>query len=142
MPSLYDFALYEVACKAILKKQNNILLLLTNKGHYDFPGGRMDKSEMNLKLNVVLEREIEEELGNGVKFKINNVAFVCKRYFKRDNLEHHILAIYYLVDYISGDIKVSDEHTEYKWIEPKSIFNEPIKFQSDSEYLEYKNYFS
>ena len=138
----HNFALFEVAAKALLWKDGKLLLLIgSQNGHYDFPGGRMDDSEKDLSLTDILAREIAEELGETIKFKVNDVAFVTKRYYQRDGKEHNILATYFNVDLISGDIVLSDEHTEFSWIDPKSILSHPENFITPDEYEQYKKYF-
>jgi 8-oxo-dGTP pyrophosphatase MutT (NUDIX family) len=136
-----NFATYEIAAKALLYKDNQILLLTqSGDGAYDFPGGRMDKSEMELELTDILTREIKEELGPSVKFKVRDIAFVSKRYYMSHSQEHNILAIYFNVDYLSGDISISDEHTNFSWVDPKSILAHPDRFTTKNEYLSYKKF--
>lgn len=36
-----------------------------------------------------------------------------------ENLQ--VIGITMLADYISGEVKLSEEHTEYKWISPKEF---------------------
>jgi 8-oxo-dGTP diphosphatase len=136
-----NFALFEIASKAILRKGNKILLLTQFDGAYDFPGGRMDKSETSLELTDILSREIKEELGSSVKFNVRDIAFTSKRYYKSHGKEHNILAIYFNADYISGDIVLSNEHTHFSWINPKDILSSPDKFVTEHEYKKYKEYF-
>jgi len=136
-----DFALYEIATKSLLWKEGKILLVIQPDGKYDFPGGRMDRSEMNLDLFKVLTREIDEELGATIKFKVRDFAFISKRYYKRDGIEHNILAIFFNVQYLSGEIKLSDEHIDFRWIDPKSIISSPELFVTPDEFKQYKSYF-
>jgi len=136
-----DFAQYEIATKALLWKDNKILLVIQPDGKYDFPGGRMDKSEMNLDLFVVLNREISEELSPSIKFKLRDFAFISKRYYRSKGQEHNILALFFNVDYVEGLVKLSDEHIDFKWIEPKSILNNPENFVTNDEFKQYKKHF-
>lgn len=138
--NLYDFAYFQVSVKAIITKDDDILLLITNGGYYDFPGGRMDEPEVDLSLHEVLTRELTEELGSNFKFDIGNIAFVAKRRYHKDNKEQRILATFFAVRYKSGVIELSNEHAKSKWIKPKSILDGPEKFISIDEYTQYKNY--
>ncbi len=138
--SLYNYAYFQIAAKAIVKKDDEILILLTSDGYYDFPGGRMDESEVNLSLNQVLSRELEEELGDSFKFDIGKIAFVAKRRYDKNNKDNRILATFFEVTYKDGDIVLSDEHASSKWVNPKSLLDNPEKFVSEDEYMQYKQY--
>jgi ADP-ribose pyrophosphatase YjhB (NUDIX family) len=135
-----NHAYFQIAAKAIVKKDNKILLLKTKDNHYDFPGGRMDESEVDLSLHEVLKRELKEELGQDFTFDIKEIAFVSKRKYDKDNKENRIIAIFFQVDYISGDILLSDEHERSEWINPKDIIGDPDKFISEDEYEQYCSY--
>ena len=131
---------FQVSVKAIIKEGQKILLLETPYGSYDFPGGRIDETEKDLELHEVLKRELQEELGNNIKFTVGDIAFASKRRYTKNNKENRLIAIFYEVDHISGDIELSEEHTKYSWVNPKSILNEPNKFMSEDEYANYKKY--
>ena len=138
--SLYDYMYFQVSVKAIVKDGSKILLLETPYGAYDFPGGRIDETEKDLDLHEVLKREIQEEIGEKVEFTIGNIAFASKRIYTKNDKENRLVAIFYEVDYKSGKIELSDEHTRYTWVEPQSILNKPKKFMSQDEYNNYKIY--
>ena len=133
---------FQVSVKAIIKEGQKILLLETPYGSYDFPGGRIDETEKDLELHEVLKRELQEELGNNIKFTVGDIAFVSKRRYTKNSKENRLIAIFYEADYISGKIELSDEHTKYTWVEPQSILNKPKKFMSEDEYTNYKKYCS
>ena len=137
-----NFALYEIATKSLIWKDKKILLVIQPDGKYDFPGGRMDKSEMSLDLFNVLTREIAEELGPKLKFRVRDFAFISKRYYKSNNVEHNILAIFFNIDYLSGTVQLSDEHIDSRWIEPKTALKHPELFVTKDEFMKYKEYFS
>jgi len=140
--SLYDYMYFQVSVKAIIKEGQKILLLETPDGYYDFPGGRIDETEKDLELHEVLKRELQEEIGNNIKFTVGDIAFVSKRRYTKNSKENRLIAIFYEADYISGKIELSDEHTKYTWVEPQSILNKPKKFMSEDEYTNYKKYCS
>jgi 8-oxo-dGTP pyrophosphatase MutT (NUDIX family) len=139
----YDprFALFQVAPKALLWKDDKLLLLIHHKGTYDFPGGRMNVSEKDLTLTDILTREVREELGANIKFSIDNLAFITRRYGESNGYQHDILAPYFNVTLISGDITLSSEHTSFSWIDPKSILSKPENFMRVDEYEQYSKYF-
>lgn len=112
--SLYNFAYFQIAAKSIIKNNDDILILITSDGYYDFPGGRMDESEIDLSLHEVLTRELEEELGGNFKFNIGDVTFVSKRRYDKNNKDFRVLAIFFEVNYKGGEVKLSDEHAKSK----------------------------
>lgn len=140
--SLYDYMYFQVSVKAIIKDGSKILLLETPYGAYDFPGGRIDETEKDLDLHEVLKRELQEEIGEKVKFTIGNIAFASKRRYTKNGKENRLIAIFYEVEYISGEIALSDEHDTFNWVKPTSILHKPEKFMSEDENTQYKNYCS
>ncbi len=135
-----NHAYFQLDAKAIVKKDDKILLLITKDGYYDFPGGRMDKSEVDLSQHDVLRRELKEELGEDFHFDIKNIAFVSKiKYYDHDR-EKRIVVIFFSVNYVSGDILLSDEHAHSQWINPIDTLGSPEKFISKDVYRQYSAY--
>ncbi len=137
---LYNFAYFQVGAKAIVSKGDKILLLTTPSGLYDFPGGRMDESEVELEIKEVLLREIHEELGENFKCKLGKVIFVSKRHYTKNNLDYRVLVIFFEAQFIDGDIELSEEHSSSSWVEPASVLSSPEKFISVDEYKQFKDY--
>ena len=63
-----------------------------------------------------LVREISEETGLSISISSPFNVFA----FKKDTGEFKI-GITFLCEYLSGEIMLSDEHSEYRWIEPKEF---------------------
>lgn len=131
--SLYNHALYQVATKALLFKDDQILILITPDGYLDFPGGRVDESERDLPWPEALRREVSEELGEHVSIEVGQTLFVSKRQYRKDEKTHYIAAIFFQCKYVNGEIKLSDEHVNHKWLTPKEIINNSLKFVSEDE---------
>jgi len=119
---------YQISQKLILENSLGEILLLkalerhgTYAGFYDFPGGRIHTDEFTVPLVKILEREVNEEIGQ-VRYKLNPRPVAISRHLipahisslKRDV---HVLYLMYEADYISGDIVISDEHAAYQWID-------------------------
>jgi ADP-ribose pyrophosphatase YjhB (NUDIX family) len=136
-----EHAIFRVTIKAILKKDDRILILKTPDDSIDFPGGRINQSEVELDLKEVLTRELKEEIGSDVRFRIGDIAFVSKRRYNKHGHDHRIIAVFYKVDYLSGEMLISDEHINSYWINPKDIVDQPDKFISEDEYNQYLSYF-
>jgi 8-oxo-dGTP pyrophosphatase MutT (NUDIX family) len=126
-------AQYQVATKALLFKDDRILILITPDGYLDFPGGRVDKSERDLPWAEALRREVSEELGEQVSIQVGETLFVSKRQYDKDNKTHYIAAIFFKCTYVNGDIELSEEHAKHKWLTPKEITNNTLKFVSKDE---------
>ena len=138
--ALNNHALFQVTLKAVVKKQEEILLLITQDGYFDFPGGRIDESEVDIPFTSNLEREIAEECGNNFTLKILGPAFIAKRQYTKNGQTHKIIAIYYEALYVGGDITLSDEHSNYEWVKPAELIKYPDKFVSKDEFEQFDNY--
>jgi mutator protein MutT len=106
---------FGVAVKGLIRKDGKILVVKRashddhKPGMWETVGGGVDEGEIPQK---ALEREIMEEAGIKVSIKEPFNVFS----FTKDNGESKI-GITFLCDYESGDVVLSDEHTEYRWIE-------------------------
>lgn len=107
---------YFLAVKGIIQKDGKILVLKRSDtddhrpGVWETVGGGMDKEESP---QEALLREIAEE--TGLVASVNSPFNVFA--FKKDTGEFKV-GITFLCEYVSGEVKLSDEHSEYRWIEP------------------------
>lgn len=134
-----DYGIYHVALKVLLKKGNSFLFLRTDSGKLDLPGGRIDNVEAETPLAKILAREIREELGSKIRYKVNRPIFQYRGYFAPRKI--YIFMTVYDGLYISGDIMVSAEHASYEWIDPKMRRLQNKDFFNNEEYQAFKNYF-
>jgi len=110
---------FKVAFKAIIKKDDKILVLKRSSKEdvfeqlWDIPGGRMFFGEMP---EEALTREIKEETGLDVKI---SSPFTVWSFFASDDLQ--VIGITMLAEYVKGTVKLSEEHTEYRWINPEEF---------------------
>ena len=112
--------LFTISLKVLLKnKQGEYLLLKTPslapgwRGKYDLAGGRIDEDEVNIDFHKLIGREIKEEIGSKVKYRLRKDPVALEKYRSKDG--RYILYILFEADYLSGSIQISDEHTEYRW---------------------------
>ena len=74
-------ALYQVSLKVFLKNERDEVLILkaadggSYEGFYDFPGGRIDETELETPLVEIARREIVEEVGNIERISIHRSPF-------------------------------------------------------------------
>jgi len=124
---------HNIAAKALLVNENNEILCLKRRpndvhqpGTWDFPGGRLEEGESpfeGLKRECIEEIQLDIDVQNPLTIhhftrqdgqKITMICFLCK-----------------LTD-DEQEVKLSEEHTEYKWLpidEAKEIigpFNQDV----------------
>lgn len=111
---------FRVPQKAMIKKSEKYLIIKrapnahTYPNHWDFPRGRLEAGE-NPKEG--LRREVFEE--TKLKIKTNKPVFT----FHETLNNIPTFFIVYDCKIVSGKIKLSHEHTEYKWATKKEILN-------------------
>ena len=135
-----DYALYHVGLKILLKKGDDFLFLTVADGkEFDLPGGRIDDVEHTTPLTEIIAREVGEELGENIKYKLGKPIFQFRRHF--ENKGWHIFLTVYEAEYLSGEIQLSAEHSRYQWINPIKIDFKEENFFHKEEYLAFKKYF-
>ena len=117
-----------IVLTGILRDKDLFLVVKRNEndnlypGSWEFAGGNLEKEET---LKDGLKRELEEEIGFTENFNP-----IITHYFdelkERNNELIHDLELDFIINVDSSkmDIKLSDEHTDYKWV------------TRDSEYLD------
>lgn len=110
---------FKVAVKGIIRKDRKILVVKRSDaddhkpGVWETVGGGIDEKTTPQK---ALEKEIKEEVN--LKVKIGEPFNVF--FFKKDTGEYKI-GITFVCDFISGKVKLSHEHSDYKWIRPNEF---------------------
>lgn len=132
---------FGVAVKGIIRRGDGKILIVKrsdgddhNPGVWETVGGGMDEAispEENLK------REIIEETGLEVLVREPFNVFS----FTKDTGEFKI-GITFVCEYLSGEVKLSHEHSEYAWIEPKDFFRYESVPSLHKEISDYANKFS
>lgn len=113
---------YHVAMKAFVRKDDKVLILMEadDVGKADLPGGRIAIGEFDVPLDDILAREIEEELGADVRYRNNGPVAIFRH--RRPEItalgkpEVRVLMIGFELEYLGGEIKLSEEHTAYQWV--------------------------
>lgn len=112
-----------VSQKAFVQKGNKLLVLrdprykVGGQVGLDFPGG---KYRWGQDLHEELLREVEEE--TGLEIKIGEPFFVWTNYKRKSNDPDrvNVYSIGYLCKYVSGQVRLSEEHNKFEWVDKKS----------------------
>jgi 8-oxo-dGTP pyrophosphatase MutT (NUDIX family) len=133
-------ATFQIGLKVLLKKDDLVLVLKDAiTGHYDFAGGRMNENEKKLPLKDILAREVLEELGSSIQYKLGSPLFQ----YRRNNIHNpmHVFITVYGAEYISGEIELSEEHSSYEWVNPNDDSFDITNFGNEEEASAVKAYF-
>ena len=134
MPKEKD--LCQISLKLLLKNKRGEILALkavphgSFAGFYDLPGGRIDVNEFKTNFADIISREVTEELG-AVKYKLKPKTVATGRhiippFLTKTSKETHVLYLLFEADFLGGEIKTSNEHLGYTWLNLKKI--EPAKY--------------
>ena len=102
----------------VFSKDRSKVLLCRRKGEADydgvfsFIGGKMETTDGSILAG--LKREKNEEVGPSFKIRIYPIYSVNHYFVKKDG-SHMILPHYYAI-YESGNMRLNEEYSEYKWI--------------------------
>lgn len=130
-----DDALFCVGQKAFIEKDGKILILYDPKDGIDFPGGKIQEGEAKVgdstSLTNALKREVMEE--TGLEIEVGNPFDIWYFEFRKGhrNYPKVVYIVAFKCKYISGDVTLSDEHSEYKWISRDDYMN----YKEDNEYF-------
>lgn len=118
-----EFEKFWITQAGVVIKDNKCLILelAFHPGLWDIPGGRIDVGEAE-NSEAAFRREMDEELG--VKdFKI--IDLVAYDIWCASEKKIPVCALIFLIDALDTyDIKLSDEHINYKWIAEDEITDE------------------
>ena len=107
---------FQISLKAILRHNDKFLILRdqgTQRG--DLPGGRLGRAEFCEDWLVALRRELVEELGAALQFKLAPEHVSIFPHTLLANGED-VLGVLYEATYQAGPIHLSDEHDAYEWV--------------------------
>jgi 8-oxo-dGTP pyrophosphatase MutT (NUDIX family) len=135
-----NLALYQVGLKVILKKGEEYLFLTdTATGRLDFPGGRINDDEYDVPLQAVVEREVREELGEDLKYELGKPVFQYRARFHDEG--PFVFITVYEATYLSGTIRLSSEHSAFRWADKTADILAKENFFNNEIYFALKKYF-
>lgn len=135
-----DYVFYQISLKLLLHQKEKVLILRTEEGNIDLPGGRIEKGEEKASSKEILSREIKEELGANVRYRMRGPLFW---YRGLSQYGFWVFVIVHKAEYLGGKIKLSNEHKSYEWIDKQNANFKRNDFADwDREkYLAFKEYF-
>ncbi len=92
----------------VVNNKQEVLVLITPANGIDFPGGQIQNGEANLMKS--LKREVMEE--TKIEISVGKLLSADSIDFKDKN----VFFVFYLCDYISGEVTLSNEHISYTWV--------------------------
>jgi 8-oxo-dGTP diphosphatase len=99
-------ARFQVGQKALIDRDGEVLVVFFPNGWLDLPGGRIDEGESDLV--AALQREVREETSLEVE-----VGPPFATWLGRGGT---VFLVAYRCRYVSGEVVLSDEHAEYRWV--------------------------
>ena len=106
--------------KAFIEKDGKVLVLFDPVEGLDFPGGKIQEGEaidadasslvMSLKREVVEETDLEIEVFDPFAVWYHEFPKEHRNYGKV------VYLVAFKAKYISGDVKLSDEHDNFEWV--------------------------
>ena len=108
--------------KAFIEKDGNILVLHDPLLGLDFPGGKIQESETDF--SEALRREIREE--TGLEVQVGNPFYTWHYTFPQNghrNAGKEVYLVGFKCTYLSGEIVLSGEHSEFRWVDSSSYEN-------------------
>lgn len=114
---------YYVAVKLFLENDGKLFVFKDRWGSWDLPGGRIRKYEFDTPLEKVIERKMNEEVGEQVSYQLGK-PLVMMRHERVEQMPDgspsptiRIFAVGYQAELIDGEPRLGDHHVEMKWVD-------------------------
>ncbi len=115
---------YSLSVKVVISDSQGRCLLVrrsaeskNNAGKWEFPGGKLEAAEA---FDEGLMREVREETGLAVT--ISGVAGAAESM----TADHRIAYLILKAECASADVRLSDEHDRYAWVDPSRLAEQDL----------------
>lgn len=106
---------FEVSLKAFIVRGGKALLVQeADTGFWELPGGRIDVGEERVAHDLILAREMREELGAGLEISVTDQAVSWVRQRPTDGVYQFLMVR--VCQHESGEPELSDEHETLRWV--------------------------
>ncbi|EOC99792.1 NUDIX domain-containing protein [Caldisalinibacter kiritimatiensis] len=111
--------MFRIITKALITKGNDVLILKRNNtsfaaGYWDIPGGKLEFGES---LQESLVREVNEE----TSLQIDLAGVISTSSGINSEKKKQYITVVYLCNYLSGEVVLSNEHSEYMWVNIRNL---------------------
>lgn len=109
----------------VFNKDYSKVLLAKRKGEadydgvYSFIGGKMETTDQDFKAGI--KREATEEIGKDVRLEVL-LDFSFNEFYRKKSGDSMVLP-HHVAVYLGGEIKLSDEYSDYVWVDTNNIDN-------------------
>jgi 8-oxo-dGTP pyrophosphatase MutT (NUDIX family) len=119
---------FYIGIKAIIEQDGRVLLLKDSpRGKWELPGGRIDGTQT---IKEAVSRELREEIIGAKLLKLHAIVHAATGDFTVEN-DHRLCLLFYAADVrLPEQLRLSDEHLEYAWVDQRSYQNYDL-FTSD-----------
>lgn len=122
-----------VGAKAFIQHNGKVLMLReaaydegSNEGKWDVPGGRIEPEEPILH---ALRREVMEE--SGLEVEVVKVLGTGESFQTIKGDDAHVVRIYYLAKLVRGEVRLSQDHDAFEWVDPRDPGDRPFIQDAD-----------
>ena len=98
---------FEVGQKAFIERDGRILILFRQNGVFDFPGGRIEEGESDLRASLM--REVSEETTLEIVVGSPFATWLSGA--------ETVYLVGYKCRFVAGDVELSDEHIDFQWVD-------------------------
>jgi 8-oxo-dGTP diphosphatase len=118
-----------VGAKGLVHYKGKFLLLRESsaykdgaeEGKWDVPGGRIEPGE---KVREALIREVREE--SGLSVTPGDLLEVFDGFPRIQGEECHVVRLYFLCEAHSDQVKLSEDHDAYNWVDPEDTHGKEL----------------
>ena len=122
--------------KAFIERDNKVLVLFGRDSVVDLPGGKIQDGEIDF--DESLKREVREETGLEIEIVRPIVRWSFKLRYGH-NIGKEVFLVGFKCKYLSGEVKISKEHSGYKWVDKedyKELSDESEHFKAVESYFD------